>query len=116
VTGAAALVEAALRSREGRRGHRDDEIRAWRQLLTGRQLIQPVKQAFREVYVLTPAEEETGDYSNRFAGHIFRQAQAVPPVRRRPGAERHLEQGLPADRRHEDHRPVHHPPDLRALM
>jgi len=35
-----------------------------------------VKQAFREVYVLTPAEEATRDYSNRFAGHIFRQAQA----------------------------------------
>jgi uncharacterized protein DUF4132 len=53
-----------------------DEVRAWRQLLIGRQLVQPVKQAFREVYVLTPAEEETRDYSNRFAGHIFRQEQA----------------------------------------
>jgi Domain of unknown function (DUF4132) len=53
-----------------------DEVRAWRQLLLGRLLVQPVKQAFREVYVLTPAEEETGDYSNRFAGHVFRQEQA----------------------------------------
>lgn len=53
-----------------------DEVRAWRQLLVGRQLIQPVKQAFREVYVLTPAEEATRDYSNRFAGHVFRQEQA----------------------------------------
>ena len=53
-----------------------DEVRAWRQLLLGRHLVQPVKQAFREVYVLTPAEEATRDYSNRFAGHIFRQEQA----------------------------------------
>jgi Domain of unknown function (DUF4132) len=53
-----------------------DEVRAWRQLLVDRQLAQPVKQAFREVYVLTPAEAETFDYSNRFAGHVFRQEQA----------------------------------------
>ena len=52
------------------------EVRAWRQLLISRRLVQPVKQAFREVYVLTPAEEATRDYSNRFAGHIFRQEQA----------------------------------------
>lgn len=52
------------------------EVRAWRQFLLDRQLAQPVKQAFREVYVLTPAEAETWDYSNRFAGHVFRQEQA----------------------------------------
>ena len=52
------------------------EVRAWRQLLLDRLVAQPVKQAFREVYVLTPAEEETRDYSNRFAGHVFRQEQA----------------------------------------
>ena len=53
-----------------------EDIRAWRRLLIGRQVVQPVKQAFREIYVLTPAEEATRDYSNRFAGHIFRQEQA----------------------------------------
>jgi hypothetical protein len=53
-----------------------DEVRAWRQLLLDRRLLQPVKQAFREVYVLTPAEEATRDYSNRFAGHIFEQRRA----------------------------------------
>src|SRR5262249_40900092 len=52
------------------------EVRAWRQLLLDRLVVQPVKQAFREVYVRTPAEEETRDYSNRFAGHVFRQDQA----------------------------------------
>ena len=53
-----------------------DEVRAWRRLLLDRQVVQPVKQAFREVYVPTPAEAQTFDYSNRFAGHIFRQEQA----------------------------------------
>lgn len=53
-----------------------DQVRAWRQLLIGRRVVQPVKQAFREVYVLTPAEETTGTYSNRFAGHVFGQKQA----------------------------------------
>lgn len=52
------------------------EARVWRQLLLDQQLAQPVKQAFREVYVLTPAEAETRDYTNRFAGHVFRQEQA----------------------------------------
>ncbi|WP_345443230.1 DUF4132 domain-containing protein [Actinoallomurus vinaceus] len=48
------------------------EIRAWRDQLTERHLRQPFKQAFREIYVLTPAERETRVYSNRFAAHILR--------------------------------------------
>ena len=47
----------------------EDEIAAWRAGLVERQVRQPFKQAFREVYVLTPAEEETERFSNRFAGH-----------------------------------------------
>jgi hypothetical protein len=46
------------------------EIEQWRTLVQARQLRQPFKQAFREVYPLTPAEQQTGLYSNRFAGHI----------------------------------------------
>ena len=38
-----------------------DEIRAWRDLLIARQVRQPFKQAFREIYLLTPAELETRD-------------------------------------------------------
>jgi hypothetical protein len=49
-----------------------EEIRAWRDLLTGRRIRQPFKQAFREIYLLTPAELETRVYSNRFAAHILR--------------------------------------------
>lgn len=62
------------------------EVRAWRQLLISRQRVQPVKQAFREVYLLTPAEEATRDYSNRFAGHIFRQEQALALMKGRSWA------------------------------
>jgi hypothetical protein len=49
-----------------------EEIRAWRDHLTERRLRQPFKQAFREIYLLTPAERETRVYSNRFAAHILR--------------------------------------------
>src|SRR5262249_3060997 len=58
---------------------RIEEVRAWRDLLTERQVLQPFKQAFREIYPLTPAEVETGDYSNRFAAHIvfYRQLYAL---------------------------------------
>ncbi|NIK60113.1 DUF4132 domain-containing protein [Kribbella shirazensis] len=53
-----------------------DDVRAWRRYLLEHQLVQPFKQAFRELYVLTPAEEQTRVYSNRFAGHVFGQVQA----------------------------------------
>ncbi|MFE1313710.1 DUF4132 domain-containing protein [Streptomyces sp. NPDC058755] len=45
-------------------------VRAWRDLLTERCIRQPFKQAFREIYLLTPAEEQTRVYSNRFAAHL----------------------------------------------
>ncbi|MER7173870.1 DUF4132 domain-containing protein [Streptomyces mesophilus] len=47
-----------------------ETVRTWRELLTERQLRQPFKQAFREIYLLTPAEERTRLYSNRFAAHV----------------------------------------------
>ena len=60
------------------------DIAAWRAGLLERRVRQPFKQAFREVYVLTPAEAETEAYSNRFAGHILRypQARALMTARR----------------------------------
>ena len=62
----------------------DEEIGAWRSRLLELQLRQPFKQAFREVYRLTPAEEATDTYSNRFAAHILRypQARALMTARR----------------------------------
>ena len=57
---------------------------AWRAALIERQIRQPFKQAFREVYPLTPAEEATGSRSNRFAAHIllYSQARALMQARR----------------------------------
>lgn len=48
----------------------------WQQVIVGQQRIQPFKQVFRELYILTPAEQETGDFSNRFAGHTIDSAIA----------------------------------------
>ncbi|MEU8969265.1 DUF4132 domain-containing protein [Streptomyces monashensis] len=47
-----------------------DAVRAWRDLLLERRIQQPFKQAFREIYLLTPAEERTRVHSHRFAAHL----------------------------------------------
>jgi len=51
------------------------EVGAWREWLFRHEVTQPLKQAFREVYLLTPAELDTGRYSNRFAAHLLKQHQ-----------------------------------------
>ncbi|MFF7449033.1 MULTISPECIES: DUF4132 domain-containing protein [unclassified Streptomyces] len=45
-------------------------VGAWRDRIVDGRIRQPFKQAFREIYRLTPAEEETGDHSFRFAAHL----------------------------------------------
>jgi hypothetical protein len=45
-----------------------DSLADWQARIVQRRLRQPVKQAFRELYVLTPAERESVDVSLRFAG------------------------------------------------
>ncbi|MFD9221206.1 DUF4132 domain-containing protein [Streptomyces sp. NPDC060064] len=70
-----------------------DEIRIWREELAERELRQPFKQAFREVYPLTPAEEETRGYSNRFAGHILRYNRAKALMVERGWLGNHLGYG-----------------------
>ncbi|GAB3083814.1 DUF4132 domain-containing protein [Micromonospora schwarzwaldensis] len=62
---------------------RVDETLAWRERVLATGLTQPFKQAFREVYLLTPAEERTSTYSNRFAAHILRYRQANALMRAR---------------------------------
>lgn len=47
----------------------------WRNILIKNEIVQPLKQAFREIYVLTEAEINTRTYSNRFAAHILKQHQ-----------------------------------------
>ncbi|MDC8005143.1 DUF4132 domain-containing protein [Aureisphaera galaxeae] len=52
-----------------------DEVLAWRNRLEALELKQPMKQAFREIYVLTDAEVNTRSYSNRMAAHLLKQHQ-----------------------------------------
>jgi Domain of unknown function (DUF4132) len=51
------------------------EIKAWREFFVFHQLQQPLKQAYREMYLLTDAEVNTKSYSNRMAAHLLRQHQ-----------------------------------------
>ena len=52
-----------------------EEVMQWRDALEGQGIVQPFKQAHREVYLLTDAERTTRTYSNRFAAHILKQHQ-----------------------------------------
>jgi hypothetical protein len=61
----------------------EDDIRGWRARLVADGIRQPFKQAFRELYVLTPAELETGQYSNRFAAHVIGQVQVRALIKAR---------------------------------
>ncbi len=69
------------------------EVLAWRQLLERQQLRQPFKQAYREVYLLTPPEERTRTYSNRMAAHILKQHQ-VSALAKQRGWAYHLMGGF----------------------
>jgi hypothetical protein len=51
------------------------EVKTWREFLIANTIQQPIKQAFREVYLLTEAELNTRSYSNRMAAHVLRQHQ-----------------------------------------
>ena len=52
-----------------------ETVMRWRDTLETRGIVQPFKQAHREVYLLTDAERATRTYSNRFAAHILKQHQ-----------------------------------------
>jgi len=62
---------------------RPQSVGTWRRFLVDRQLVQPFKQAFREVYLVAPAELDTRTYSNRFAAHILRYRQAYALIKAR---------------------------------
>jgi hypothetical protein len=53
------------------------EVAAWRDHITSTGLRQPFKQAFREIYLITPAERTSRLESHRFTGHILRYRQAA---------------------------------------
>jgi len=46
-----------------------DVLSQWQQTIVTKQVVQPFKQAFRELYIVTPAEIESVDSSMRFSGH-----------------------------------------------
>jgi hypothetical protein len=60
-----------------------EQVRQWRDYLVAAGRAQPFKQAFREVYLITPAELATRLYSNRFAAHILRYQQAYALFKQR---------------------------------
>jgi hypothetical protein len=64
-------------------GAEPEEVQSWRRFLLEHELTQPFKQVFREVYIVAPAELETGTYSNRFAAHILRYPQAYALIKQR---------------------------------
>jgi hypothetical protein len=66
------------------------QVRAWRAFLVEHDIVQPFKQAFREVYLRTPAEEETRVYSNRFAAHVLRYQQTYALMKQRRWATNYL--------------------------
>tara|TARA_R110002124_G_scaffold287021_3_gene469797 strand:+ start:20294 stop:22882 length:2589 start_codon:yes stop_codon:yes gene_type:complete len=53
----------------------EETIIAWREKMMELEWKQPIKQAFREIYILTDAEVNTLTYSNRMAAHILKQHQ-----------------------------------------
>jgi len=54
---------------------KEDSVLAWRLALEEKLIVQPMKQAYREVYILTDAELNTRIYSNRMAAHLLKQHQ-----------------------------------------
>jgi Domain of unknown function (DUF4132) len=60
-----------------------EEVLSWRLWLEHQEIVQPFKQAHREIYLLTDAELATHHYSNRFAAHIIRQHQFANLCRQR---------------------------------
>ncbi|MEM6724422.1 MAG: DUF4132 domain-containing protein [Bacteroidota bacterium] len=60
-----------------------DEILHWRHFFDELPFQQPIKQAYREVYILTAAELRTQNYSNRMAAHILKHGQLQALARQR---------------------------------
>jgi hypothetical protein len=47
-----------------------ETLGAWQREIVRRRLVQPIKQVFRELYVVTPAERAAGAASHRFSGRV----------------------------------------------
>jgi hypothetical protein len=58
-----------------------EDVLRWRDRIEALALVQPFAQVWREIYRLTDAEQATATYSNRWAGHILKQHQAMTLAR-----------------------------------
>jgi Domain of unknown function (DUF4132) len=89
------------------------QVGRWRDYLVAAGRAQPFKQAFREVYLITPAELETRLYSNRFAAHVpipvgFTRCSRSAAGRRTTSARTAGLRGGPARRGRQDQRSDDH--------
>lgn len=71
-------------------------VSQWRDTLEAIALIQPIRQAWRETYVLTDAERATSPASLRYAKQVLRQAQSVELGRQRGWRVRTLSMHMPS--------------------
>ena len=55
----------------------------WQQLFFDQKIIQPFKQLFRELYLVTEEEKKEGNFSRRYAGHQVQPKQALALLRTR---------------------------------
>lgn len=67
-----------------------EEVVSWRDRLIDVGVRQPIKQAYREVYLLTDAERDTATYSLRFATHILRYPQLYALLKERGWVAQYL--------------------------
>jgi hypothetical protein len=73
-------------------GRPGEEVRSWREWLAHHGIVQPFKQADREVFAVTDAERQTRVYSDRFAGRLVRQQ-----ILNTPGTAKGWRLGLATD-------------------
>jgi hypothetical protein len=62
---------------------RPGELDALRRLCEASGIVQPLRQLWRETYTLTPAEQQAGLSTGRYAGHVLRFGQCYGLARRR---------------------------------
>lgn len=79
-------------------GFNADYVIAWRTYLQTKEITQPFKQAFREIYLITDAELETHTYSNRFAGHILNKDHFGALCKTREWTPNAMATGMPTKR------------------
>ena len=71
-----------------------DQWHLWQKHCFTQQFIQPFKQAFRELYIITPAEKEAGTHSLRYAGQQVHPRQAMALFGQRGWISNYEEAGI----------------------